>query len=719
LVVGVLGKVGQARKDSRAELGRIPLMDERKIEAPPQRAIVPVEQPHPDSRSLTLRGTGLRIDSSHVPANIGESAAAPSTPTPPQTVPANPRANSQLLLEAGRILEQLQVQDAELGERQRLLDERVAAFEAEKRQFNSHRLTEDALLEERRQKLISDEAALAQRLGEAHEMLSQIDAGRSTLERERADLERHRATLRGELVTEFQQDRQAIEADRLELAREFERARTLTSALDERLRETTAEAERLIQAERERLWQTLINEWEERRSEFQRDHDAWLATVQAEKLEIEREKAFYEAAVRNAETDFAKARLEQETELQALRQAEIAALQAERESLFHKIEAEREDWEAALSEQDAQLKSARDEQAAGMQVERQQHEETLLAERIELQAERDEWEKTRSAQLAELQGERSVLESRIRFQQEHLEKLRTDLDRAQNEHRRERQIERQRLEDDSQQIVRRMRQIDLYRASIDEREKSLERERDVLEKSRRAFSSSVDVDRLNLQREQSAWQAERQIQQSELLRQQELYSSHADGLESRRIRLEKLRTELEETHRSTLEMRLAVEESWAELSQAAGQDVARQRVEQVRNALVGYYRQLHDEIVEQRREHLESQTKFERMRAEFHDERQKLMEWISSRDQELRVGEERLRLGAADAASRDSIWQAARDRWMQEKAEAEQVIRKLLAELGNQHRDPQLALPIGPLPPLMTAPPDGAAARAQSAERLD
>ncbi len=697
-------------------------MDERKIEAPPpqQRPTAPVEHPHPDSRTLSLHGSELRIDSSHVPANIGESAVATSTPpistpasmvsAPATSAPVIARANSQLLLEAGRILEQLQVQDADLAQRQSLLEERQAAFEAEKRLFHSRWATDDAILEERRLKLKSGEAELAQRLGDAQTILAKIDAARLAVEQERADIERRREALRDELLTELQQDRQAIDADRRELAQEFERARSLTASLDERLRETTAEAERLIQGERERLWQTLITEWEERRSQFQTDYDAWLAAVQAEKIEIEREKAFYEAAVRNAESDFAAARLEQEAELQALRQAEIAAIQAERANLFDKIQAEREDWEDALSEQDAQLQTAGEQQATALQAERQRQAESLLAarnelqiEQNELQAKRDEWSKTRSTQLAELQGERAVLENRIRFQQEHLEKLRADLDRAQNEHRRDRQVERQRLEDDSRQIVRRMRQIDLYRASIDEREKSLERERDVLEKSRRAFSSSVDVDRLSLQREQSAWQAEHQIQQSELLRQQELYSSHADGLESRRIRLEKLRTELEDTHRSTLEMRLAVEEAWVELTQAAGQEAARQRVEQVRNTLVGYYRQLHEGIVEQRREHLESQTKFERLRAEFHDERQKLMEWISTRDQELRVGEERLRLSAADAATRDAAWQAARDRWMREKAEAEQVIRKLLAELGNQHRDPLMALPTGPI----TAPMSG------------
>ena len=580
---------------------------------------------------------------------------------------------------------------------------------------------------------------MARRLIDAQSLLAQIDAARLAVEQERTAVERRRALMRDELLAELQQDRRAIDVDRRSLAQEFERARALTASLEERLRETTAEAERLIQGERERLWQTLITEWEERRARFQHDYDAWLATVNAEKVEIEREKAFYEAAVRNAETDFSAARLAQETELQTQRDEHVAALRTEREELLEAIRSEREDWERSLSQQQAELQFAREQQesalqaaqtqqstalqaareqqeaalqaelerqtsalhaereqqAAALLAEREQHTQSLLAERREFESQRDEWNLTRSTQLTEVQGERAVLENRIRFQQEHLEKLRADLDRAQNEHRRDRQVERQRLEDDSRQVIRRMRQIDLYRSSIDEREKSLERERDVLEKTRRAFSSSVDLDRLNLQREQSAWQAERQIQQSELLRQQELYSSHADSLETRRIRLEKLRTELEDTHRSTLEMRLAVEEAWVELTQAAGQEAARQRVEQVRNTLVGYHRQLHEGLVEQRREHLESQTKFERLRAEFHDERQKLMEWISTRDQELRVGEERLRLASADAANRDAAWQAARDRWMQEKAEAEQVIRKLLGELGNQHRDPLMALPPG------------------------
>lgn len=666
-------------------------MDERKTEAPPQRPIT--HGAAPSESRLSFQGNDLRIDSHHV-SQIGESAAV----TPPPV-----RANSQLLAEAGRILEQLQVQDAELARRQELLEERLAEFEAERRADHARRLAADAALDARRDELTAAEADLARRTAETQAQLAEIDAARLSLEQERADVELRRQSLRGELLAELEQDRQAIEADRLSVAAELERAHALSASLEQRLRETTAEAERLIQAERERLWQSLMTEWEERRSQFQQDHDSWLAQVEAERVEIEREKAFYEAAVRSAETDFTAARAAQEAELQSLRESQIAALQLERTQWLERIQSERDEWERTLHDQQAEWADRQVRQAAQLQAEREAHERALEEERTARQAEQDAWNALRLTQLSEIQGERAILENRIRFQQEHLEKLRSDLERAQNDHRRERQVERQRLEDDGRQILRRMRQIDLYRSAVDAREQSLERERDVLEKSRRAFSSSVEQDRLNLQRDQAAWQAERQVQQSELLRQQELYASHADNLESRRIRLEKLRAELEDTHRSTLEMRLAIEETWVELTQAAGQEIARQRVEQVRNSLVGYYRQLHEGLVEQRREHLDAQTRFERLRAEFHAERQKLMEWITTRDEELRLGEERLRQAQSEAASRDVTWQAARDRWMAEKAEAEQVIRKLLNELGNQHRNPEPGLS-DPVPeiPLIT-----------------
>ena len=66
------------------------------------------------------------------------------------------------------------------------------------------------------------------------------------------------------------------------------------------------------------------------------------------------------------------------------------------------------------------------------------------------------------------------------------------------------------------------------------------------------------------------------------------------------------------------------------------------------------------------------------------------MDWIATRDKELLVTEERLRLESTELVVRDSAWQMTRDGWLIEKAEAEQVIRRLLMELGSQHRQRRL-----------------------------
>ena len=96
---------------------------------------------------------------------------------------------------------------------------------------------------------------------------------------------------------------------------------------------------------------------------------------------------------------------------------------------------------------------------------------------------------------------------------------------------------------------------------------------------------------------------------------------------------------------------------------------------------------MHQTIGEQRTEHVDAQSKFERVRAEFTDERQKLTNWLTARDEELRLGEERLRIASGDAANNHRKWLAARDQWLAEKTEAEHLIRRLLTSLGDNTRD--------------------------------
>ncbi len=664
-------------------------MDERQLDsAAPPRSHQFVEPSTSDAKFLTVGQADIRIDGQHAMASVRPAEPTSGTQTASMSPgsssafrassPAS-RVTSTVLADAGLLLQQMLAQQNELAEREAALEQRLLAFEAEQQRVQSVRMQQSAELERSRQQNVSLETSLREQVFAMEALHRQVEADQLVLERERVELERRRGTMREDVLIELRLERQALDGDRLELSGAHERVRTLTASLEEQLQSATAQAEQLIQSERERLWQTLIAEWEERRSQFQIEYDQWQATSLAEKQEIEREKAFYEAAVREAESNFAAAREAQATELRSARERHLSSIEFERQEQVSSLVSDRRLHLIALSDEQHEWQQRRTTLEAELLAVRER-------ELTELTAQRDELTVTYSSQQSSLQSERAVLESRIRFQQEHLEKLREELERAQNEHRHERQLERQRLEEASQIQWRRMRQIDLYRVSVEEREKSLDRERDVLSKSRRALSSTTDLDRIGLQSEREAWSNERQIQQAELRRQHDLLTSHSENLESRRIRLDRLRAELEDTHRSTLEMRLAVEETWVDLTQSIGQEESRQRVEQVRHALIGYYRQLHEGLVEQRREHLDAQSKFERLRAEFLDERQKLMDWIAARDSELQIAEERWKIASTEISTRDAAWQAARDRWLMEKAEAEQVIRKLLGDLGDQHR---------------------------------
>jgi septal ring factor EnvC (AmiA/AmiB activator) len=123
------------------------------------------------------------------------------------------------------------------------------------------------------------------------------------------------------------------------------------------------------------------------------------------------------------------------------------------------------------------------------------------------------------------------------------------------------------------------------------------------------------------------------------------------------------------------------------LTQGVGQDEARKQVEQVRESLLGYYQQMRGSLEGQTREYLAAQATFDQQRFEFAEERQQLTNWFAARDEELRRGEERLQSAAVEASSHQNQWLSARDRWLLEKGEAEKLIRRLLASLGENNRD--------------------------------
>jgi hypothetical protein len=355
-----------------------------------------------------------------------------------------------------------------------------------------------------------------------------------------------------------------------------------------------------------------------------------------------------------------------------------------KEVLQHEIEVERvalQHSQKAIEAERGQLKEQTEHHCHVHAVALQELEQQKLEQEHTLGELREELERELDAQRLQLKQQRSIFDNRIRFQQEHLQKSRQELETVQRELRVDQQQAQLREEHRDTLLRLRSVQLDHARLLIEERENSIEREQQLLAKARRAFENESQKDRDHLRNERETWDQERQSQHAEIRRQQDMLTLHAENLEGRRARLDQLRAELEETHRNTLEMRMAVEEAWAQLSQAAGGQVAKQRVDEAREALSEHYRHLREALSQQRQEIVEAQTLFQRQKDEFRDERQTLTEWVAERDEKLRLREEEVGREAAALDSRDVVWRDVRDRWMQEKIEAEQIIRDLLKQL--------------------------------------
>jgi hypothetical protein len=262
-----------------------------------------------------------------------------------------------------------------------------------------------------------------------------------------------------------------------------------------------------------------------------------------------------------------------------------------------------------------------------------------------------------------------------------LTKVRHEFEITQNSFLQEKQTLRMRLEETALQCGLRMTQLQKFRHLLDEREQSLQREQETLDQARRGFQETQNRERLREQTALSSWEREREVDRAELRRQQDMLALHAENLEARRLRLDRLRSELEETHRKTLEMRLSVEEACAQFSQAAGPEAARLRIEEARRALSEHYRQAREALIQQRHELEQVQALFEQQRDAFRDERQTLTEWMAQRDEELRQREAKFREEREVFESREQAWWATRDVWQQEKQQAEAVIRDLLQQL--------------------------------------
>jgi hypothetical protein len=454
-----------------------------------------------------------------------------------------------------------------------------------------------------------------------------------------------------EMLEQVQQISTRLQRQASDLSRREQRLHQQLASLDQQTRAT-----RLLQTEFEDERSACLRLLETRESELL-SRAADLASAEQQQQIAIQELARGQQDLADAQAAWRIHQQVARTELDAERDEYRAANEAERDRLLAEVDALRQEAESDRRQAATELQAAR---------------ESLRLDREHLEG--------------EFRQERVLLENRLRFQQEHLDRTREEHEQQQTEFRWEQQTARVWLEEQQAQVRRLRNQMDERHRLLDEREASLAREQDLFLKSRRALESGIASDREQLERDRERFERERDVQRADLRRQQDLLAIHAETLDARRNRLDQLRAELEETNRKTLEMRVAVEEAYGRLANASGPEVAKARVEEARGVLAEYYRHTRDALIQHRLEIDQAQQRLLQQRQELDSDRDGLAAWGVEQERLVARREQLLEQQRTEIEQRELEARALRERWLEERSEAEAVIRDLLNQLESRTR---------------------------------
>jgi hypothetical protein len=662
--------------------------------------------------------TQRRIDRAHAPVpapdvpeprsagRVGATATQLSEPAgdAPAAASSPPfsRREEEVLRQTGQIAAHLRTEREELERRESALHEQHALLDQEWRTARlwAQEFEEDML--KRQAEYKAREAALNDKIDACESLVSDLEEQERLVLGLRDQMSSDRAGLRSVVDRELeieriaiQQTQQALEEERRALAEEIEKRRR---EREEMVRSLHAQ----LQNERGALRSQIDAQVAAERAAFEAQRSAWDRQRSLDEEELSKRRDVAVTASERAQEEMQAVRRREFDDLRREREVFEAEDLAARQSLTadrEKLEADRRRFSGELTElKRIQIEEIERERACVREeIETSRREldtvrsriEDDLKQRVEVreQSLRDEQKKLEDQhreQLGRLEQERNLLESRVRFQQEHLQKARQEVEAAQNELRRQHQSDRADLEQREAAWRLRCEQLAHVRALVEEREQSLVREQSLESEQRQAREAELQSGEQELVRERDAWLQMRQEREAELEQRETLVAAENDRLDKRRERLEGLRSELEDTHRTTLEMRMAIEEVWAQLSETAGVETAKRRLAETQRRLQDDAQQARETIERERKELALMQSSVQSLRHELVKETQEAAVAAKERRGEFDRRNRTLSENAAALRTREEKSHELREQWIGEKIEVERIIRGLLIQLGQQ-----------------------------------
>lgn len=231
-------------------------------------------------------------------------------------------------------------------------------------------------------------------------------------------------------------------------------------------------------------------------------------------------------------------------------------------------------------------------------------------------------------------------------------------------------VREKRLAHWAEELAVKHRELEAAERKTAEAQTEIGRIREQLLAERKAHREEVRSDRQRMA-------ADERRAVAELEKKREALEKRADHVEQCREALEQLRTELKRLHRETLEIRLATEELWAQLSDAAPPAALTRSLGRIRTQLADEYRLANAELLEQKKELASIRDQLVEQYEKLRHERRQFDCTVAARRQEADEQAARLIAREQELEDAESRFVAEAQRWENERREYELEIRRL------------------------------------------
>ncbi|TWT96198.1 hypothetical protein Pla108_32860 [Botrimarina colliarenosi] len=192
--------------------------------------------------------------------------------------------------------------------------------------------------------------------------------------------------------------------------------------------------------------------------------------------------------------------------------------------------------------------------------------------------------------------------------------------------------------------------------------------------------------RLRNDRDRTTLGADREVWRVEAKAAAQRTDRREGELDRRAESLRRLQTELENTQREVLEMRLATEETWAQLTGVLAPATLTKSIARVRGQLADHYGHTLQKIADERGALREAAAQINAEFKRLESQRLTLTEWANRRHEEFGDAADRLEGREHELDRQQRQFEKLEVRWAAERQEYRDQIRNLLAEL----RGPEL-----------------------------